>query len=74
MLHEKKKKKMEACARYPFIRYGTDKIHLLDANRVKTLLSGFSDLLSWFLFEHAVRRAAVRTWFAGMFMIVGDGG
>lgn len=61
MLHEKKKKKMEACARYLFIRYGTDKIHLLDANRVKTLLSGFSDLLSWFLFEHAVRRAAVRT-------------
>lgn len=52
---------MEACARYLFIRYGTDKIHLLDANRVKTLLSGFSDLLSWFLFEHAVRRAAVRT-------------
>lgn len=44
-----------------FIRYRTDKIHLLAVNGVKTLLSGFSDLLSWFLFVHAERRAAVRT-------------
>lgn len=56
------------------IWYRIDKSHLLAVNHVKTLLNGFPDLLSWFLFAHVVRRAAVQTWLAGMSVISGGGG
>ena len=69
-----KEKKLQIYVHYLFIRCGMDKIHLLAINRVKTPLSGFPDLLSWFLFAHAERRAAVRTRLAGMSVISSGGG